>query len=453
MYIDVIWVFKIVYPVLVSLVPLAIYVAVREQFGQRIAFCSSFYFISSPIFFGSLLLFSREQIVYLFISLIVLVLADKELDHIHKSILIIVFLTGLPLSHYGLTYLFIISLINGKIILSLLNRFSQEQTRKNLNLFKSNIIVFVLVFTISWFLYIALGTSFQNVVYILSNTITNLNEFFDPNSRPEIAYAAMGGSLFVQSSLIGWIFRLLNYLIELSICVGFLILLLKPRFFELNKEYKTIMMANFLFMSIIFVPFWDHFLGMCRLFGFVLLTCSPFVVLGFEFGINALLRLSKMVSIKINHIDPGTSIKILMICVILPVLTLNIGLFSELTKDHLDTIEMGSSPVLERWNKDNGYFGNEEVSAAIWLKNYSNTGAEVLSDSRSRDLLTFWFPMKDIYRSSDNITRSDYLYLRRWNIISDQFIGNAEMHKSSIALGLNYSKIFDSNNAQIIELG
>lgn len=460
MNIDLIWVFKIIYPFFLSLVPVAIYLTVREQFGQKIAFCSSVYFASSPSFFGSLLLFGREIIACIFISQIVLVLVDKEVCHVHKTILIIIFLLGLPVSHYGLTYLFIILLINGKIMLSLYGQFSREQNSNHLNLFKSKIILFTIVFTISWFIYIAHGSSFQHIIDILSKTILSLDEFLRPNSRPEIAYAAMGGSLLTKTSLIGWIFRLLNYIIELSIISGFFVLLSALKNFEFNKEYKAIMIANFLFMLIILVPFWDRFLGMYRLLGFVLLTCSPFVILGFESGLNIFLKLLSNIFNINYYANSSTCIKILMICVILPVFTLNIGLFSEIAKGHLDLNGVGNSPVLERWNGDNGYFSNEEVSAAIWLKSYSNVGAnaKVLSDSRSIDMLTFWFPNKDLYINTNNITSLDYLYLRRWNIVSNEFIGREEIHKSSIVLRLNSiplsnSKIFDSNNSKIILFG
>ena len=108
---DTIWIFKIVYPLFFSLVPLALFQVFRKETDDRIAFFAVFFFMSFHVFFGMTDV-ARQQIAELFFALSILLLLDKGMLPIKKSALLIIFAFSIVVSHYGLYcfYLFYIIL-------------------------------------------------------------------------------------------------------------------------------------------------------------------------------------------------------------------------------------------------------------------------------------------------------------------------------------------------------
>ena len=76
--ISVVWLFKVVYPLIFALVPVALYVVFRDQTNDKVAFLSAFLFVAVQEFFVALPVIARQEIGELFLVLIVLVLVDKQ---------------------------------------------------------------------------------------------------------------------------------------------------------------------------------------------------------------------------------------------------------------------------------------------------------------------------------------------------------------------------------------
>ncbi len=108
--IDIVWVFKIVYPVLFSLAAPGLYVIARRQSYDRVAFYGTFFFITFFVFFTEMLQVARQEIAELFLVLIALLIINKDLNKIKKYIMLIVFSFSLAVSHYGLSYLFMVTI-------------------------------------------------------------------------------------------------------------------------------------------------------------------------------------------------------------------------------------------------------------------------------------------------------------------------------------------------------
>ncbi len=115
--IDIVWVFKIIYPLLFSLAPLGIYMIARRQSYDRIAFYGTFFFITFFVFFTEMLQVARQEIAELFLVLIALLIINKDLNKIKKYILLIVFSFSLAVSHYGVSYLFMVMITLAWVIL------------------------------------------------------------------------------------------------------------------------------------------------------------------------------------------------------------------------------------------------------------------------------------------------------------------------------------------------
>ncbi len=111
------WVFKIIYPLLFSLVPLGLYRVFQKQIDDKIAFLSCFFFVSLFMFYTEMLQLARQQIAELFFVLLILLMIDKNMDKTKRAFLFIVFGVSLVVSHYALSYIYMFCLISAWLIL------------------------------------------------------------------------------------------------------------------------------------------------------------------------------------------------------------------------------------------------------------------------------------------------------------------------------------------------
>ena len=102
---DLVWVFKIVYPVIFALVPVGLYQIFRRQLNDKVAFLSCFFFMSFAPFYVQLPTLARQEVAELFFVLLILLLVSKEMNQRIQSALFIVFGLSLVVSHYGLSYI------------------------------------------------------------------------------------------------------------------------------------------------------------------------------------------------------------------------------------------------------------------------------------------------------------------------------------------------------------
>ncbi len=107
------WVYKIIFPLLFALMPVALYQAYMKQSNEKLAFMASFFFVSLVVFFSEMLQLARQEIAELFVALIILLIVDRSMQKSRWSLLFLVFAASLVLSHYGLTFIFIGTLALG----------------------------------------------------------------------------------------------------------------------------------------------------------------------------------------------------------------------------------------------------------------------------------------------------------------------------------------------------
>lgn len=86
---NIIWVYKIIFPILFSLVPVTMYNIFNRQIGNKFAFLSVFLFMSFYAYFGTLLWLPRQQVAELFLVLFILTLLDKQINSFQKYFLLI----------------------------------------------------------------------------------------------------------------------------------------------------------------------------------------------------------------------------------------------------------------------------------------------------------------------------------------------------------------------------
>ena len=495
--INITWVFKAIYPFIHSLLPLAIFAACREQMGAKKAFFSSFFFMSLSGFFSYMSLFRREQIATLFLALLVLVMVDKKLTSIQRSSLAIVFVISLPVSHYGTSYLSIMIFLLGMVFLYLTtnkqtifnkkiskktNKNTTENSQKNIkpSILKWGIILVWSVFMLSWFMFIAGGSSFNGYVNILENSFSSLADFFNPETRPDTIYKTFGMKL-PPAAVLGWIYRIIHYFTEAFIVVGFIALVFRPKIFKLKEEYRALLIATALFLFVVmFLPAMGKNWNTGRLYNFVLIIIAPLILFGCEAiwdfilcliksdGLHSNKKLTPQISnvrLRFHDRDNQTYIKILAIAILIPYLLFNSGFINEIAKNHVDVAGVPRSTPLNLWNNDSMYYNEREVSGAEWLDSTSGDRFFVVGDAFSTDLLTFWSSRGSSYGVSrialeKNVHKNDYIFFRMWNVEKQEVLVTDPIRETSeyinpedipvLCDAINIrNKVYDNGGAQV----
>jgi uncharacterized membrane protein len=100
--IDGLWVFKVIYPLLFSLMPLILFHIFSQQMSYKKAFLAAFFFVAVPTFSLEMIALCRQQIAELFFALVILLLVDRKLNLSMKLTLASIFAMSIVVSHYGL---------------------------------------------------------------------------------------------------------------------------------------------------------------------------------------------------------------------------------------------------------------------------------------------------------------------------------------------------------------
>lgn len=108
---DLTWIFKIIYPFFLSIVPLTLFLIYKKQTNSTISFLACFLVISIYGYYNELGQMARQQIGELFLVLFFLVVLDNKLTKTKKSLLFILLGSSIVTSHYGITYIFAFYLI------------------------------------------------------------------------------------------------------------------------------------------------------------------------------------------------------------------------------------------------------------------------------------------------------------------------------------------------------
>jgi uncharacterized membrane protein len=97
------FIYKIIFQILFAISLVAVYLFAKRLSGQRVALIAAFIFISFPPFLNDMAFLNRQEIAFLFFSLLLLAnftVMSRRL----KTVLTVAFLLGLILSHYSSGY-------------------------------------------------------------------------------------------------------------------------------------------------------------------------------------------------------------------------------------------------------------------------------------------------------------------------------------------------------------
>lgn len=462
--IDTIWIYKIFYPLLLSLVPLGLYYVFNQQTDEKTAFLSAFFFISLVTFFITLTYMARQQIAELFFVLLILLLLNKKIDALKKAGLSIIFSISMIVSHYGLSYVYMIYLITGFILVYFLNDFFKIKTN-------GKYVVLYSIIIISWYIYVSDSVLFNSIVKIGEHIYTSIfTEFFAVESRDSTLSKFLG----IESASSFW--REIGYRIyqitQLFIVIG-LFKVLKERMMKFDSSYIAYSITSmFLLLLVVILPFFATNIGTSRIYHITLFFLAPFCIIGGE----AVFKGIKKLFVPKSVLSSKHALGALVIIVLIPYFFYSTGFIFEVTGDAPTSLSLG----LERMKGNDNvnvtaafniqYVWDQDIASAQWLYRHNNKNGRIFADIGSGTrgnigILGSYYSsvngeISDIAKV-DTKNELDYIYMRYMNVVNRLAIGDTPKFRSGVydiynineiyPLIENKNKIYDNAGSEVYQ--
>lgn len=314
-----VWEFKLVHPLIFSLVPVALYHAYEQYVERTTAFLSVFLYVSLFSFFVVLSRNTRTATAILFISLFLVLVATDRVPLARKKVLAIPFVAGVVVSHYGVSYMFMLALGLVAVGRPVLDRLAPRiRTAKPLT--SRTFVVLYGTMLFAWYIYASPRSKAFGLLVGFANSFTaRLTDQFVADPESTSATTRYLTSNFTSTTLNA--LKLYNVLVGGVIVVGLALTywrLVRREDVEFDSEflaYATVALAIF---GITFLPV-ERF-NTARTYPTTLLFFAPF----FLVGVREPLRIARGYVPRLDRLD-ATRVATLAIVVFL---ALNVGFVS-----------------------------------------------------------------------------------------------------------------------------
>lgn len=461
MQLDGVWVLKAVYPLVFSLVPLVIYRIVRIQAGSVTAFLAAFFFMSVPTFSLELVSLGRQQFAELFFTLIILLLTERRINGLSKSIMLVIFGLGVSISHYTLGFInlaymgavvILIVILRSRIFISYWEKLTKStgglppslrSTGLDALTVKSLTLSFLIILALSfvWYALVASGTNldfFVGTLAILMEKIgINLEGMIALKGdvarylfagQSDILITAALGLDFSQASLPGKIFRIIQYLTQLLIVAGGVRLVVKPSGLNFRREHLAFSLVSALILAgCIVLPWFSNILNVTRWYHITLITLCPFLVI----GARSLWEVGRWLGSRLKSVTLQTSlcehyVNWLVLPILLIYFIFTSGLVFELSgKSDTNAVDTPYSFALSSNRLDlTGIFNYRDGAAARWLSQHACDNSTVYTDAHTWKIIMFEDDLQRLraveLNSQENEFQGGYIYFSTWNIERDE---------------------------------
>jgi uncharacterized membrane protein len=460
---DPVWVFKIIYPFLFALVPLGLYRAVERQVDGKVAFLSMFFFVAFFTFYTEMISLARQQIAEIFLVLTILALIDRSMDSQKRLALLLTFGAAMIVSHYGLSYIYMLSLVPAWLLLvvtgwpaikALERRIRRTEApdpftpsiaghsagRRTLVL---PYIIFFILFAQVWYMVVAEGSAFNTVMDIGDRIWTTL-------MLGGIGSGTAQGMHILTSQAVSplhGLAKILHIATQGLIAIGVLAAIFRRDRWKFEPEYLAFSVV-FLFISIagIAVPFFASSLNTSRLYHITLIFLAPFAIVGgIAMYTAALSRLHTIQRV------PGFGTAYTALSVFFAVFLLfNTGLVYQVANDSPTSMALETT-------QDKPVFNSREVEGARWLISAENRRPIYVDGMRWWLLLGFG-PETQRYLPANAalIEPNSYLYFGTFNVVREDV--RVEVKEGTITVAAytdthafikNRNRIYDNAGAAI----
>lgn len=417
---NIFYVYTIIYPLLFSLVPLALYRIYEEHFGSRFAFWSVFLFISFSSFYVDMTYLARQMIAELFFVLIFLLLFEHgtKLNSTITQVMLIVFAFATVVSHYSTAFICIFYLL---FFSSVLTRNSTIRSR----------IIYLSLFaciTFSWYIFVSYSTPVVSLVHFGQAVTSSFQNLFVAQSKNPVLSFALG--TFSTPSLVNKISRIVFLLTNVLIAIGVIKYFFARKDVNFSKEFFAIsVMGALLILASVGLPNFAAGLTIDRTYQFALFFTAPFLVVGSQFIFRIATKLTRSIrKICLTRLQ-WTSIKlgpILMTALLIIYFLFQSGVVNELAGGvplSLSlTIDKGRLVQAGNIGSFDAFTFAGDVYGARWLSNHTISGSTLYSDqvSSKQVLISYGMinPVNSMVLSNNSIIpENSYIYLRTLNVV------------------------------------
>jgi uncharacterized membrane protein len=278
---DLIKIFKIVYPLLFSLVPIILLKAYEHFLEKKIwAELSVLFFMFLFTFFTEMMTLARQMIAEIYLALLVYATVRKS-----NPLFLVIFLASLAISHYGIAYLTMTPLF----VLSacVFAVFMVPKVKERLPSYGSSnfsgvifwliIALFFCGVTLLWYQNTGGGYEFHKIRGIASQTQSKSQEILNPMYSQGLAIILKKTTL--TREIAKWSNLLAQGLISLGVVVT-IYSILSRKTKKLSEFYILSVVFFFYGVSGIVVPLFSNWLGASRLYHIILFFLSPYLIVG-----------------------------------------------------------------------------------------------------------------------------------------------------------------------------
>lgn len=434
------WVYKIIYPILFSFVPLGLYYFYNKQFKSKIAFLSCFLIIASFVFYNDMPALARQEIAEIFLTVILIIIVMDNIEKNKKYLFLTFFGIFMILSHYGLTLVILILMLLSLIIIKTpLHKIFNLNIELKYQLINKKIIAIFFVFILFAYTILSSAAISISASNIIVGVLVLITHILDPN---------LSSAVFIGTSklpLFQSIERYFHVLTEVIILVGAMGLIrykekLSRFNFKLNPDYELLTVSSVIlaFLSV-FLPVLSFIFQAERLLHMLEFFLAPLFILGGIFIIEFLFKLVKSTSsIKKEKI-------FYMIAIYLSIFFIfNSALIYEVCGQE----KMGSFA----FSKDIDFpiMNDNEISAANWLNKNKNPDNTVFTDINKVSVLKSIVIIRNTTEfetammNNKNIFINSYIFIGTYNLKNDKLYVRKTWNK------LEYIKMPDFNNESLI---
>lgn len=388
---------KLIFGLIGSITPLGIYVISKRYISKEYAFFASLLFIFQLAFIYQFQSATRQEIAMLFFVLAIMIYFDRKMDNLSKTILFIIFMISVIVSHYTTAYIFFIVLLMLKFASLSKSFFGFERTNKPVSV---TIIVLFSALIFSWYSQLT-EVPFNNGVVFVDCTFSNLGEFFVEETRDQTTMKIFGVGITSTPTLISTV---VHDTIFAFIGIGLIDLLVRHKSYrkKIDGDYLVCAAICFGLLLMLFLPFVSMGYGAPRIFSQSLVFLAPVFVIGGEAIVRGLRR-------------PQLMSVILLILLILQLSAVTY------MPHHFYGIPQSPDYEIEGENRDEYYIYDQELVVATWLSVHGSNNLKVYSDRAGYSRLMLGYdkvPNMNTHFFSDNITiDSGYIYLGYANVV------------------------------------
>ena len=410
------YIYKLVYPLIFSLVPVCLFTLLKNRLPDKYNFISCLILISQGTFIIELVEHARQEIAFLFVVLAILVFLNKGIGSLVKRrLLFIIFSFGIILSHYTTAYIFLVTITFTWLIvcsMDLIDRIKPLGVlgkKDEAKFITAPLVILVGSLAFLWFCLIT-QIQFRTATLFLGDAIESLNSLYIAEK------GIVGGGIenSIPAAVRFWI-RNVTFLL---IGVGFIKLSFWDKQRQFNREYLAMMAICGGIVALMLInPSLSKGYGITRAYIQSLLVLAPCFAIGGEAIIRTLFLQKK--SIVCSWVKKY-SIYLLVGVLILQNIsasTLTYNLFNE---PYLMDLNANGT------NRESLYIVNQEIIGAEWLvknKNGETIFCDVPGYQRlylgyvlTDELNTIEPPIDNSYFWEMSQKMEGYIYLRHTNV-------------------------------------